>query len=101
MESGIDHPIPLFKTRTKTNGSFQSPLYRVYTSVFVWFVHPVKAGTIAVVAQAVKRIYCSVKQGVRRDLTYHIASMSSLSSGPIMSIRSNDIEEGSTAYLCI
>ena len=44
------------------------------------------------VAQAVKR---DILQGVRRDLTYHIASMRSLSSSSIMSIRSDDIEEGS------
>ena len=47
--------------------------------------------------------YCSVKQGVRRDLTYHIASKNSLPSNcPIMSIRSNDIGEGLTlASSCI
>jgi hypothetical protein len=67
--------------------------------VFVWFVHPVKGRYDRCCSTSGKEGYCSVKQGVRHDLTYHIASMSSLSSSPIMCICFNDIEEGSIGVL--
>ena len=73
---------PLFETRTI--GRFQFPLHRISTSAFVWFVHPVKGRYDRCCSTSGKEGYCSGKQGVRHGLTYHIASMSSLPSSPII-----------------
>ncbi len=84
-------PIPLFKTATRT--IFQFPLYRISRSAFVWFIHTVQGRYDRYCSISGKgEISCFIKQGVRRDLTYHIDSMGSISSSSISCIRSNKIE---------
>lgn len=91
--------LPLLETRAKASRSFQFQLCRISTSVFVWFIHPVKGRYNRCCSTSRKERYCSIKQGVRHDLTYHIASMNSRSFSPIMCICFNDIEEGSIGVL--